>query len=120
MSPHSPGGGKGRDGGAERQGYLKMKRSPLACRGPSAPLPACGSFYPLSQLWRSSIPPSFPLQVGRTSLVIAHRLSTIRNADCIAVVYRGVILEKGTHAELAARPGSSYAKLVEAQSGRKQ
>ena len=58
-------------------------------------------------------------QVGRTSLVIAHRLSTIRNADCIAVVYRGVILEKGTHAELAARPGSSYAKLVEAQGGQK-
>ena len=55
------------------------------------------------------------LQVGRTSLVIAHRLSTIRHADCIAVVYRGVILEQGTHAELVAKPGSSYAKLVEAQ-----
>jgi ABC-type transport system involved in Fe-S cluster assembly fused permease/ATPase subunit len=31
---------------------------------------------------------------GRTSIVVAHRLSTIRNADKIALVQRGVILEE--------------------------
>ena len=56
------------------------------------------------------------LQVGRTSLVIAHRLSTIRNADCIAVVYNGVVLERGSHEQLMALgEGGSYAKLVRAQ-----
>ena len=35
-----------------------------------------------------------PLQVGRTSVVVAHRLSTIRNADLIALVFRGAVLEQ--------------------------
>jgi ATP-binding cassette subfamily B (MDR/TAP) protein 1 len=56
------------------------------------------------------------MQVGRTSLVIAHRLSTIRNADTIAVVYSGVVLEHGSHAQLMALgEQGSYAKLVRAQ-----
>ncbi len=50
--------------------------------------------------------------VGRTSVVVAHRLSTIRNADVIAVVFRGALLEKGTHEELMAIPNGGYAKLV--------
>lgn len=36
---------------------------------------------------------------GRTSIVVAHRLSTIRNADKIALVQRGVILEEVGSAE---------------------
>jgi ATP-binding cassette subfamily B (MDR/TAP) protein 1 len=46
--------------------------------------------------------------------VIAHRLSTIRNADLIAVVDEGKIVETGTHEELLANK-SHYFKLVEAQ-----
>ena len=56
------------------------------------------------------------IMVGRTSLVIAHRLSTIKNADTIAVVYRGVVLERGSHDALLAA-GGAYAKLVAAQAG---
>lgn len=37
---------------------------------------------------------------GRTTLVVAHRLSTIRNADEIAVIADGDILERGSHDEL--------------------
>jgi len=55
------------------------------------------------------------IMVGRTSLVIAHRLSTIRNADLISVVYRGIILEQGTHDQLMALPQGSYKRLVNAQ-----
>jgi ATP-binding cassette, subfamily B, bacterial len=47
---------------------------------------------------------------GRTVLVIAHRLSTILEADRIAVVADGGIVELGTHAELLAR-GGRYAAL---------
>lgn len=50
----------------------------------------------------------------RTTIVIAHRLSTIRNADVIAVVDAGKIVEQGTHDELIALEGQYY-QLVEAQ-----
>ena len=39
------------------------------------------------------------LMTGRTTFVIAHRLSTVRNADCIMVMERGRIIERGTHDE---------------------
>ena len=38
----------------------------------------------------------------RTTLVIAHRLSTIRNADQIAVINKGAVVEKGTYESLFA------------------
>ncbi len=51
---------------------------------------------------------------GRTTIVVAHRLSTIKNADEIAVVSEGRIIEKGTHDELVAL-GGLYAKLHSGQ-----
>ncbi|KPP77229.1 multidrug resistance protein 1-like, partial [Scleropages formosus] len=48
-------------------------------------------------------------RVGRTSIVIAHRLSTIRNADIIAVIQHGKVIEQGTHNELMAKQGAYYA-----------
>lgn len=48
---------------------------------------------------------------GRTCIVIAHRLSTIQNADIIAVMSQGLIIERGTHDELMAMEGAYY-KLV--------
>lgn len=50
----------------------------------------------------------------RTSVIIAHRLSTIRNADRIAVIENGHIVEIGSHSELIGNDGE-YAALVLAQ-----
>ena len=56
------------------------------------------------------------LQKNRTSLVIAHRLSTIEQADEIVVVEDGVIVERGSHADLLEQRGV-YAQLHKMQFG---
>lgn len=42
--------------------------------------------------------------VGRTTVVVAHRLSTVQNADVIAVMQHGVLVEQGTHKTLLQDP----------------
>jgi subfamily B ATP-binding cassette protein MsbA len=54
------------------------------------------------------------LMKNRTSVVIAHRLSTIQHADEIIVMQKGVIIERGTHAELITQRGT-YKKLHDLQ-----
>jgi ATP-binding cassette subfamily B protein len=51
---------------------------------------------------------------GRTTIVISHRVSTVRNADRIAVLHSGRIVELGTHDELIARDGY-YTELYNKQ-----
>ena len=51
---------------------------------------------------------------GRTTIVVAHRLSTVKNADEIAVVSDGRIIEQGTHEELLDLNGE-YSKLYKMQ-----
>lgn len=54
------------------------------------------------------------LMVGRTTIIVAHRLSTIRNADNIAVVKLGKVVELGSHDQLISKH-EDYFTLVRLQ-----
>lgn len=54
------------------------------------------------------------LSKGRTTIVIAHRLATVREADFIAVMEKGKVIEMGTHEQLLAKRGA-YARLAALQ-----
>ena len=54
------------------------------------------------------------LMRDRTTIVIAHRLSTVRNADLLAVLDSGELVETGSHSELLAR-GGLYTRLIRRQ-----
>ncbi|MDN9009283.1 ABC transporter ATP-binding protein [Brevibacillus laterosporus] len=56
---------------------------------------------------------------GRTTFIIAHRLSTIRQADCILVLDRGEIVERGNHDELMQIKGKYY-QMYQLQQGETQ
>lgn len=56
----------------------------------------------------------FNLQSGRTTIAIAHRLSTLRDADSLAVISEGKVVESGTHKELLLKKGE-YQKLYTIQ-----
>jgi ATP-binding cassette subfamily B protein len=55
------------------------------------------------------------LMKDRTTFIVAHRLATIREADRIAVIDGGRVVELGTHDELSAREGGLYRRLSELQ-----
>jgi ABC-type multidrug transport system fused ATPase/permease subunit len=54
----------------------------------------------------------FQLLSGRTILIIAHRLEMVYDADQIAVMDQGSIVETGTHPELLSGSGRLYRTLV--------
>ncbi|XP_042510345.1 ABC transporter B family member 15-like [Macadamia integrifolia] len=58
--------------------------------------------------------------VGRTTIVVAHRLSTIRNADVIAVVNNGHVMETGSHEELIQDENGLYSSFIRLQQTEKK
>ncbi|XP_077218913.1 ABC transporter B family member 11-like [Tasmannia lanceolata] len=55
------------------------------------------------------------IMINRTTVIVAHRLSTVRNADMIAVIHRGSMVEKGSHSELLKDPNGAYSQLIRLQ-----
>ncbi len=54
---------------------------------------------------------------GCTTILISHRFSTVRQADCIAVIEDGVVVEQGSHDELMIRAGR-YKEMFDLQASR--
>ncbi|KAH7838351.1 hypothetical protein Vadar_025259 [Vaccinium darrowii] len=55
------------------------------------------------------------IMVNRTTIIVAHHLSIVRNADIIAVIHRGKIIEKGSHSTLLEDPKGEYSQLIRLQ-----
>nr|VDD35366.1 unnamed protein product [Brassica oleracea] len=55
------------------------------------------------------------VMVNQTTVIVAHRLSTVRNADMIAVLHRGKIVEEGSHLELLKDHEGAYSQLIRLQ-----
>ncbi|CAA2959744.1 ABC transporter B family member 11-like [Olea europaea subsp. europaea] len=55
------------------------------------------------------------IMINRTTVVVAHRLSTIKNADMIAVIHQGKMVEKGTHFDLLQDSEGAYSQLIRLQ-----
>ncbi|CAN1353020.1 ABC transporter B family member 4 [Linum perenne] len=60
------------------------------------------------------------VMVARTTVIVAHRLTTVRDADVIAVIHRGKIVEKGSHSELIEDPEGAYSQLIRLQEVNKE
>ncbi|KAK4407429.1 ABC transporter B family member 11 [Sesamum angolense] len=60
------------------------------------------------------------VMISRTTIVVAHRLSTVKNADSIAVIHQGKIVEKGSHSELTRNPDGAYSQLIQLQEFNKE
>ncbi|XP_030947827.1 ABC transporter B family member 4-like isoform X10 [Quercus lobata] len=59
------------------------------------------------------------IMVNRTTVIVAHRLCTVRNADMIAVIHKGKLVEKGSHSELLKDPDGAYSQLIRLQEANK-
>ncbi|XVF22190.1 hypothetical protein REPUB_Repub12eG0152500 [Reevesia pubescens] len=60
------------------------------------------------------------IMVNRTTVIVAHRLSTVRNAEMIAVIHQGKIVEKGSHSDLLKDPDGAYSQLIRLQEVNKE
>ncbi|KAG8663637.1 hypothetical protein MANES_01G234500v8 [Manihot esculenta] len=60
------------------------------------------------------------IMLDRTTVIVAHRLTTVRNADIIAVIHRGKMVEKGTHSELLEDTDGAYSQLIRLQEVNKE